>query len=386
MNRQSWCVGLLVGTSHACGREIWRGIADYVRPRRLPWTFLSVRYRVYSPHAVRELIERGADGIIAELHFRQHAEDLRAFRGPVVNTSGFLDALPFPCVRVDDHAIGTLAARYFLDRGARHFGAVISSDIAYSVRRLHAFREALAAAGRDCRVFDFPVRKRRSPRRVERFIEWLKALPKPAAVMTRSDDQAVEVAELCAAVRLKVPEEIALLGVDNDEILCEFASPPLSSIRVPARQIGLEAARILHHGFESGKSRAADHLLPPTGITERQSTNLLHLRDEAVARAVQYIQDHLRERLRVSELSRVAGICRSLLERRFRAILGRTPLEEIHRARVEHAARLLAETAMPIAQIADVSGFRDAKHLHTLFRSLQGISPSEYRARFQNSK
>lgn len=380
-------IGLLVGNEFAYGRGVWRGVGRYARPRRKPWLFYGVRYAVNSPGAVEYLLRCRVDGIIAHINTPDQMTRLCAWGGAVVNTSNTLANSPLPRVGVNDTEVGMRAADYLLDKGLEHFAFLGTPGMAHSAERLAGYCRRLESKGHRCLTRERPPdpgpttsRGRPTERReLEKTLEWLHALPKPTALFARNDEVAAAASELTRQASLRVPEEVAILGADNDEIMCEFASPPLSSIKIPAERIGFEAAALLD-GLMDGRA-VPDHpiLIPPGDVVTRQSTDVLFVGDPGLARALRFIRDHARDRINVPAVVNQAGICRSLLERRFRKALDRTPLQEIHRCRIEHAMRLLAETDETLTNVALQSGFRDVKQLHTLFRRQTGVPPSRYR-------
>jgi LacI family transcriptional regulator len=186
---------------------------------------------------------------------------------------------------------------------------------------------------------------------------------------------------MCRQLRLRVPEDIALLGVDNDELECLLANPPLSSIANPAEQIGYTAAQLLDQLMSGRRPRKQTIWIPPGDVVVRQSTDIVAFGDADVAAALQFIRDHLAEDITVAAIARHVSISRRGLERRFRHHLGRTMLQEIQRARVERVRRLLAETDLPMLLVARRSGFATSQRLAVVFRQVCGDSPTAFRQR-----
>jgi LacI family transcriptional regulator len=208
---------------------------------------------------------------------------------------------------------------------------------------------------------------------------WLRSLPKPVGVFVPNDLWGVQVGEACRQVELRVPEDVAILGVGNDDLYCELTRPPLSSIIVPAEQIGYEAAALLDRLLSGGKPPREPILLSPIGVATRRSTEVLAIDDPDVVAAVRYIREHAHLPLRVSDVLRQVPSGRRTLERRCRRALGWGLGEEIRRTHLEQARRLLATTDLPIKALATQAGFSDYCHMAVAFRKELGTSPSAYR-------
>lgn len=210
---------------------------------------------------------------------------------------------------------------------------------------------------------------------------WVRGLPRPVGIFATNDIWGVQLAEVCLRADLRVPEDVAILGVDDDDLLCEFARPALSSIAVPAQRIGYEAAREVDRLLRGVQARSRPLLFPPLGVIARRSTDILAIEDGEVAASLRFIRQHAYQPIRVTDLLRVVPTSRRSLERRFRKVLGRSILDEIRRVHVERASQLLAQTDLTLNSIAERSGFTDAKRFSTVFRQMVGMTPSAYRRR-----
>jgi LacI family transcriptional regulator len=327
-------------------------------------------------------------GIIAGLVLRRVAQGLIRMRTPLIDTAYTLPGLKVPTLDVDHAAVGRLAAEYFLERRFRHFGFIGSASIVYSRVQESAFRQRVAEAGYavSCCHTEYladlatPALWRKSARQTHR---WLRQLAKPAAVLCCEDPPARYLADVCGQIGLRVPEDIALLGVGNDDLECSLTQPALSSVAVPSQRIGYEAAALLDR-LMSGESPPQEPLLlPPLHVVTRHSTDIMAIEDETVRAALQFIRQHACDDISVAKLAHDIAVARRLLERRFRSILGRSVLEEICRVRVERAKELLTETHLPITAVAAQSGFRNVCRLDVVFARLTGSSPTAYRRRSQ---
>jgi LacI family transcriptional regulator len=210
--------------------------------------------------------------------------------------------------------------------------------------------------------------------------QWLLALPRPVGVMACYDIRARHVLDACRRVGLAVPDQVAVIGVDNDEFLCDLSDPPLSSVAPDTRRTGYEAAALLDR-LMSGRERRRGQAIfvEPLGVVARRSTDVLALGDADVSAAVRFIREHACDGIAVKDLLAEVPLSRRVLEDRFRKLLGRTPHDEIARVRFERVRQLLRETRLPLAEIARRSGFRNAEYLATAFRRQLGTSPNAYR-------
>ncbi len=289
-----------------------------------------------------------------------------------------------PTVDVDHAAVARLAADHFLTRGYRNFGYFGSRLAHYSQVRLAGFRAAVERAGfevHSCHVEYLPrLSDRASWKSVNAQVrQWLRELAKPVAVLADHDVAAHDLADMCQLLGLRVPDDVAILGVDNDELECQLAFPPLSSVAIPAEQIGFEAAKRLDRML-SGRRVSNDVVyLPPVHIVTRHSTSMFAVDEPIVTAALHYIRNHLTEPLNVGGIAAEVVVRRRVLEQKFRALLGRSVLAEIHRARIERVKELLAGSEQPMSEVAQRSGFSSPQRMAIVFRKLSGRSPGEYR-------
>jgi LacI family transcriptional regulator len=273
----------------------------------------------------------------------------------------------------DDDRVGELAARHFLQKGFREF-AFVGDGTAWSCARAAGFERELRKAGYGFAQFQ-----------VADAIASLAMSTRPLAVVTCDDRCARAIAQICRTERIDIPQEVAILGVGNDELECELCDPSLSSIAIPWRRIGYDAACMLDRIIDGQAPESSTFLVPPSGVIERQSTDTIALSDPHVAAAVRFIREHAHARTTVADVVRKVPIGRRSLEKRFRAILKRTPLEEIRRVRIERAKQLLATTKLSIPEVASRSGFGRSTWFSEAFHELVGASPIEYRRRHHRS-
>jgi len=375
-------IALLLGLDLGYCRDVLRGIQRYASQRN-DWVFHDAPPDSLCLGPLREW---RPDGIIAHLFLPEMVTALRAMRQPVVNTTSALAKCDFPLVEADHLLVGKMAADYYLHRGYCNFGYYGSKCSAFSFDRREAYREVIERAGHEvtCCFADYLPRQRletswkQTDNKVQR---WLRKLPKPVAIFTSHDTAARDLADACIALGLKVPQEVALLGVDNDEAVCLLARPSLSSIKIPAEQIGFQAARILHEMLAGKQPPARPLFLPPVRVVTRRSTDLTAVDDELVRGALSYIRSHYAEPIGVESISAGIGVGRRSLERKMAEHLGKTVLEELQLARIESAQQLLDETNHSVKAVAMKVGFSSARRFSDVFRKIVGTTPIEYRRR-----
>ena len=370
-------VALLIETMRSYGRNVLRGVADYARIHG-PWIFqLSVEA---VPRGVPPKEEWDGDGIIAQPH--QNPEFIRQLkeRGvPVISLSGPPGFAGIPAVRPNQESVATLALEHFRQRGFVRFAYVGSPSERTWPKTGEWFRQRAEEAGFPCDVFapgydpdaqtsDF----------VPRMGDWLMKLKKPVGVLAGNDPRAREVLDACRLVGLHVPEEVAVLGVNDDELICELASPPLSSIIHNARRIGYEAAARLDRLMQ-GKKVEDDLTVEPLGVKARHSTDLLAIEDPEIARAVRFIREHASEGIRVEDVLEQVTLSRRAFETRFRNAVSRPPHMEIRRVQIERVKELLVGTDFKLEKIADMTGFSSAQYLAGLFHRVVGVTPGNWR-------
>ncbi len=377
-------IAILLDRSLSFVRNVLQGIRAYASTKP-HWVLRDGPPR---GRIVSHLREWRPHGIIAGLVVRRVASELIRMRKPLVDTASTLTGLNVPTVDVDHAGVGRSAAEYLLERKFVHLGFFGSESADYSRVQEAAFRQHVAEAGGTvscCYTELLPdlanaALWRKSAQKIHR---WLRQFPKPAAILCCDDTPARHLADACAQLGLRVPDDIALLGVGNDQLECNLTRPALSSMAVPSQRIGFEAASLLDRLMQGGEWPREPILLPPLHVVSRQSTDIMAVDDETVQAALRYIRQHAWEEMSVANLAAEIAVGRRLLERRFRDVLGRSVLEEIHRIRVERAKVLLTETHLPIEAVAAKSGFASVRRLDVVFAKLTGTSPTAYRRQSQ---
>ena len=373
-------IALLLDRGLSFVRGVIRGVRVYAA-QRPNWVLRDAPPRL---HLVSHVRDWKPHGIIAGLVLKRVAQELARMRTPLIDTAYTLPGLKVPTVDVDHTAVGRLAAEHFLEREFGHFGFFGSESAAYSRIQESAFRQRVAEAGHavsSCYTeyladLTTPALWRKSAQKTRR---WLRQLARPAAILCCEDAPARYLADVCRQMGLKTPEDMALLGVGNDELECNLTQPALSSIAVPSQRIGYEAAALLDRLMSAKACPQEPLLLPPLHVVTRHSTDIMAIEDGTVQAALQYIRRHASRDMTVGDLAHDIAVGRRLLERRFRSILGRSVLEEIYRVRVQRAKELLTDTHLPVTAVAAQSGFPSTRRLDVVFAKLTGLSPTAYR-------
>jgi LacI family transcriptional regulator len=372
-------VALLIETSNAYARGLLRGIVSYIREHE-PWSlYLAEHGRGDRPPAW--LANWRGDGILARIETQPVADALRRIKCPIVDLSAARLLPHLPWFETDDAAVAQLGFDHLRSRGFRHFAYCGDPRFNWSNWRREHFMSATAAEGAQCFVYSPSRRLSADDTEHVRDIErWIKRLPKPIGVMAAYDYRGQQVLDACRRSRIQVPDEVAVVGVDNDSLLCELAHPPMTSVILNPHRTGYEAAALLEGMMNGAKVGSETHLIQPLGVETRQSTDVLAVDDAHVAQAVRFIRDHACEGIGVSDVLRAVPQARRLLERRFKKILGHTPHDEILRVQLDRVKTLLAQTDLPLSEIAERTGFAHVEYLSVVFKKRIGQPPSRYRA------
>jgi LacI family transcriptional regulator len=382
-------VAVLLPMSVKVSRDMRRGILQYVR-RHGPWGLHIIEGRQGEQKLIR-MKEWGCTGIFGRLYTPELVEAASRAKVPqvLVDPEERFQSKGHPLyrhslVRSDTAAVGRLAAEYFLARKFTHYAYVGEvQGLCWSVRRGEAFAEAIRQAGFDCRVYGPLTDAEKEDAGLERarLCAWLRGLPKPVALLAAMDNRGRQVMDACAWAGLAVPRDIAVLGVDNDDDLCETTTPPMSSILLEAERASYEAARHLDDLMRGATRRRKVITYGPAQVISRRSTDTTQISDVVVVKALEFIAVNACSGIGVPDVVRHVRASRRLAEQRFRGQLGRTVLDEIRRVRLERVRTLLRETNLSIGEIAHACGFDSESHLGTVFRREHGCTMRDFRKR-----
>jgi LacI family transcriptional regulator len=368
------------------GRAVLAGISQYTRSHTA-WSMWGDPERVAVP--IDDLPRWRGDGIIAMIWQEKLRDALATLTCPIVNVASFLPGLARPSVISDNIAVGKLAAKYFAERGYRSFAYCGFAGHHYSEVRGKTFAKAVEDMGFACEQFhgDAPQAGPGPGHWDERQAElsaWAQSLRRPTGMLCCNDVRARHVTQACLGSTVRIPEDLAILGVDNDELVCELSNPPLSSIVLAPEQVGYEAARILDGMMNGGRTPSGEPVnIPPRGVVTRRSSDILAITDSTVADAVRFIHDHAAEPIGVDDVVAAVPASRRVLERRFRDALGRTIGQEICNARIDRAKRLLIHSDVPAPDVANGCGFQYVQQFNAMFKRVTGVTPTAFRRQYR---
>jgi LacI family transcriptional regulator len=380
-------IALLIETSREYGRGLLQGVSRFHQEHG-PWSIY------FEPHGLNErppswLKNWRGDGILARINDRRMADVLLATKLPVVDVRGACKDLPAPFVGVDNRAIARLGFDHLQQCGLQNFAfcGTPRGENPNQDQRCDSFVTEVERAGMKCAVFlGFRQRRRTTSweREQQTIAHWLKNLPKPVGVMTCHDDCGHQTLDACRRAGLSVPDDVAVIGVDNDAHLCALCTPPLTSIDVNPSRVGYEAAALLSKLMNGSLNPKRPILLgPPRGVVSRQSTDILSIEDKDVAAALRYVREHASEGILVRDIVSRTKTSPSTLERRFKARVGRTIKAEITHVRILQAKRLLQDTDLSIGTVASRIGFSEPKYFCEVFRKMEGTTAGRYRQIFR---
>lgn len=373
-------IAVLFATAHQAYVQMLKGIEDYAL-RQPTWT-LNVNPEPFINLAAPSLKGWNGHGVIMRLVNKEDVRTAKSLGLPVVNIGSLRDT-GLPSVNADQWAIGRAAAEHLLECGFRRFAYYGLKNTWYSDERRDAFIERIAEAGAKCSVLDVPNSvSRRQPWHIwlARLERWLRTLKYPVGMLAVHDPRASLVVNTCLSLGLQVPDDVGVVGIENNEIVCEFARVTLSSVPVDNCRMGFEAAAMLDRIMIGEPPPTETLLVPPREVVRRASTNVIAVEEPHVAAAARYIHDHLRDDFRIDELKAITGISRRAFERLFKEHLGCTPHQYISRARVARVKQLLVNPEqLPMKQIARACGFSGTQHFRLVFQRTTGIAPAEYR-------
>jgi LacI family transcriptional regulator len=364
-----------------------KGVAHYERTHQGWDSFLDDEARAQAD--LRWLRSKKWDGVISRHTNEALVQACADLKLPLVDLN---DTSPFPAVpkiRPDNVGMGHLGAEHFIERGYHHFGFSGFANNGWATERRNGFVEALALAGHKCHVHEVDYPGDLTPiwdsKQIAAVSAWLQNLMKPVAVMACNDMRALQVLGAAQAVGMLVPEEVAVLGANNDSIRCELAYPPLSSVAANAFQSGYQAAEWLAQLISGQNMENYDRRIEALGVVTRPSSDILAINDKNVALALSYIRENSTQGISVEQVLKHAFASRSQLEKKFRQYLGRSPQAEIRRVQVAKIKQLLIETNYPLKKIAELTGFEHVEYMCVVFKRLTRESPGCYRKKNRTS-
>jgi LacI family transcriptional regulator len=367
---------LLLETNRATGREILYGIVRYSRLHG-PWIFYN--YPGEAGHFIPQIKNLKLNGIIANVEDASLAEHIKTWNVPAITK--VMQIPGFPHFRADDNSIAKTAADYFLNLGIKQFGFLGIRGQAWSENRLSHYRQYLSEKGFELHYHEMARLDFKHSWEKNRIgiSKWLQSLPPKTGILSVNDQAGRYAIEACKEADIKVPDTLAILGVDNDVLFCELCDPPLSSVSLSLERAGFEAAELLAQLMAGQPMTEQEILVNALQVATRRSTDILMIDDPDLAKAIRFIRDNAPRPVFVDDVVEASSLSRRVLEKRFRAKLNRSVLEEIRRVRVEKIVHFLIETSYPISKIAYEMGFPGVDHFARYFKLETGMSPLAYR-------
>ncbi len=323
------------------------------------------------------------DGIIARIENERIAEAVARLKLPIIDVSASRALPEVPWVETHDESIAELAVQHLRDRGFRNFAFCGDDRFAWSRYRSEGMRRTLARQGYICHTYgDLTPGGYESVHGVDEeraLLEWVLSLPKPVGVLCCYDIRGRQLIEICLQNQIAVPEQVAVLGVDNDELVCNLTETPLSSVIPNSHGAGYLAASLLAQMLSGKSVEVKAHLLEPLGIETRLSTDSLAIDDQDLIRAARFIREHACSGIKVDDVLREVPLTRRVLEARFKRYFGHSPHEAIQRIKLRRAEELLRETDLPLNVIADRAGFVHTEYFSVVFKKWKGMAPSQFR-------
>jgi LacI family transcriptional regulator len=349
--------------------DIGKGRRRMYVPNLRQWGATGIIGRLQTPELSKMAIQSGVPAIAMDLSDEQLA--------------GGLSLSKMSELRPDSHKAGRMAAEHLLERGFRHFGYCGYSNRTWSERRRQGFCERLEEAGFSCHVYQPPRQKTPLAWQRERktLTAWVDSLPKPIGIMTCNDVRGLQVLETCTLGKIPVPDEVAVVGADDDQLLCELSSPSLSSVALNLEQGGYQAAALLDKLMSSRNAKPQRIEVEPLWVVSRQSTDIVAVEDQEVAAALRFIRQNADKPIGVNDIVAKVALSRRALEIRFEHALGRSIRSEVQRVRLARTKQLLLETDMSAAKIGDVVGFSSLSYLSKVFHRETGQTLAQYRRR-----
>lgn len=384
LNKSMYKIILLIDFTEDYGKSLLKGITKYSKENG-PWLFCRMPMHYRENLAMDQIIKFAkdwkADGIIAQFYNHADIQKLVDTKIPVIVEDFKERFSEFPNITGGYFETGQMGAKYFINKGYKNFAFYGFNDIVWSRERAEGFEDSVKNHGEKVHLFS---PKKKSARELwyykpSSLSKWLTSLPKPVAIMTCDDERALHITEACKHSKIKIPEEVAVLGVDNDELTCNLSDPPLSSIGLGIDQGGYEAAKLMQMMIENKDQEIYDIIVKPTTIITRQSTDICATTDNQIAKALNFIHQNIENNINVEDVLKKVSISRRALEKRFLEVTGSAVYKYICQLRIRKFSDKLLESDKSISEIAIESGFNDNKNLSRLFKLINGCTPFQYR-------
>lgn len=368
---------LLIETSREFGRQLINGIARYSRING-PWSFYKEQTGLKS--SIHRLTSWKPDGII--MRNSMIKKELLKLKIPTILALHDPSSHPkLPVIKTNSQAIAKMASEHFIEKGFKNFAFCGFDIFEWSNERKLFFTKYNNEAGFTTHLYDSSKKNISQDWEVEQrhVIEWLKSIPKPVALMACNDDRGQHILEVCKLIGLKVPDDVSVIGVDNDPMICEIGDPPLTSIALDVESAGFNSAKLLNDLISGTKMNGQQIIVSPTHVVQRQSSDIFAVNDLEITKALKFIRENARSKIYVKDVVNSTCLSRRILEKRFRDILHRSIYDEIRRRRVDLITKFLIETDLPISEITSLFTFTDMEHISRYFKKEKGMGLREFR-------
>ncbi len=385
---------LLIPTSRSYERGILRGITRYAKLKG-PWIMYHPPHFYLESSRHKDLFHQmaafKADGIIMREQCLLEDNDTIMKMGLPTIVCPYTSNRRFarlPLLRADSEQVGRTGAQYLVNLGYQAFGFCGYPTMPWSKRRSNAFRQLVSESGYKTYVYRSATGQASHllEDEISLLVEWLGGLPKPIGIMACNDDRARQLCEACKAAGYSVPDEIGIMGVDNDEMVCSLNTPALTSIALNTETCGYQAAQLLDQWILTKEKPTQGLRILPTQVITRQSTDILRSEDPVLAQAIRFIRDYSARPIQVTDVLEAMSVSLRTLQQRFHDVLGRTIHDEIKRARIERVAQMLIQTDLSVKQIARDLGYSGPKNIARAFRKEKGMTLLEYREKYEQGQ
>jgi len=390
---------IFIENSRGYGRGLMRGMAKYSKVLG-SWNFFT-KPEFYGQGGTFEQLENfkdflqhlnktGLDGIITRELPAPLMQYMVRLNIPTI-VIPFMHEFPQNLTNrivTNSEAIVEMVAGYYMEKGFQNFAFSGFDSMYWSQKRKTYFQNHLEEQGFSLNTYNTPKQIGRYDwsDEKEELADWLRQLPKPTGILTCTDDRGQQLLEACRHANIKVPEEVSIVGIDNDHLVCDLSNTALSSVDLTTVQAGYEAATLLERMMEDEEISDYTITVQPKRVITRESSDILAINDAKVARAMEYIRENSRASIKVGDVVAATWSSRRVIELRFKKILGVTIAEEIRRQKIEKICELLTETEHPIKQIATLAGFETSKHIARYFAREKGMTLQEYRKSIGSKK
>ncbi|MDN4503215.1 DNA-binding transcriptional regulator [Alteromonadaceae bacterium BrNp21-10] len=377
-------ITLLFNASKVYDRNVIEGIGNYLQTSKVDWDlYLEEDFMTRLEH----LDDWGGDGIIADFDNPEIQAALLKTKVPVVGVGGsYSDPADYPdvpYVATDNYQLANAAFQHLRQKGIERFafyGAPVENSNRWAQEREKALIEITEKEGYECQVYrGHPVRPETWQYSIRRLADWLQSLPTPIGIVAVTDARARHLLQVCDHIGMLIPEKIAVIGIDDDDIARFLSRVSLSSVTQGCFDIGFQAAKLLHRILDGRKPPQKPILIAPAGVAERQSTDYKAIKDPHVMQAMHFIRQNACRGIKVDQVLDYVGISRSNLEQRFKEERGHSIHNEIHNEKLQKACTMLKKTDQPTAEIANICGYPSLQYMYAVFKKHFDKTPREYR-------